>query len=265
MTKKFLYEETSQYQFWRFNVEELAQLRQKSLERCLGQTQVQDQSRFTVNDQIEIASFYHVKLQDVCTLLKFPFRVEATAAVFYRRFYLYNCMLEFNPRQMMLTCVFLASKVENHYISIDKFCASIPRIDVDELQKLEFDLLNELRFHLDVNHPYSALHGVYLMLRRDLKDEGGNAAQRLFDKSIEFVKDSYFTDVMFLYQPSQIAVACFHLAAESLNIELDEFMALNFASIKADTVSGLCKLIKSANKVKELPKSHEIIASINTK
>ena len=61
-----------------------------------------------------------------------------------------------------VTCVFLATKTENHYISLESFCKRIPKLEAETILESEFVVADALRFHLAVHHPYLALHGIFL-------------------------------------------------------------------------------------------------------
>ncbi len=52
-----------------------------------------------------------------------------------------------------------------------------------------------------------------------LKD--AKKVQIVYEKSKEFIHKSLFTDTMFLYQPSQIALATVRMAAKELNFDLN--------------------------------------------
>ena len=60
---------------------------------------------------------------------------------------------------MMLSAVFLATKVENHYISVEDFASKVPKTKADDILAPEFLLTQGLRFTFDVRHPFRGLEG----------------------------------------------------------------------------------------------------------
>ena len=50
-------------------------------------------------------------MQQVCKALTFPDKVAAAALLFFKRFYLKFSSLDHDPKNIMLTCIYLACKV----------------------------------------------------------------------------------------------------------------------------------------------------------
>lgn len=84
---------------------------------------------------------------------------QATAVQFLKRFYLSNSPMTYHPKQMMLSAVYLATKVENHYISVEEFASKVPKTKADDILAPEFLLTQGLRFTFDVRHPFRGLEG----------------------------------------------------------------------------------------------------------
>ena len=51
-------------------------------------------------------------MQQVCKALTFPAKVAAAAVLFFKRFYLSFSSLDHDPKNIMLTCIYLACKVD---------------------------------------------------------------------------------------------------------------------------------------------------------
>jgi hypothetical protein len=59
--------------------------------------------------------------------------------------------------------LFLAAKTENQHLSIDRYARDLGgQTDAKTILSHEFVLANGLKFHLAVQHPYLALHGLFL-------------------------------------------------------------------------------------------------------
>lgn len=119
-----------------------------------------------------------------------------------------------------VTCIFLATKTENHYISVEKFASKLPKVESSWIIEQEFVVMDALRFNLMIHHPYLALHGLFL----DMQDliENHDILFDIYEKSIQLCHESYLSDVCLIYQPSQIALAIFTRAAKSLGLDLIE-------------------------------------------
>lgn len=107
--------------------------------------------------------------------------VEATAMTYLKRFYLRNTCMDYHPKNIMyanislprcladrfhffrLTSVFLATKTENHPISIDTF-ASKTKSKPEDILSLEFLVSQSLRFEYKVHHAHLAGYGLSLDL-----------------------------------------------------------------------------------------------------
>ena len=56
-------------------------------------------------------------MQQVCKALTFPDKVAAAALLFFKRFYLTFSSLDHDPKNIMLTCIYLACKVVQHALT----------------------------------------------------------------------------------------------------------------------------------------------------
>ncbi len=53
-------------------------------------------------------------MQDMCRAFGFPNKVQAAAVLFLKRFYLTFSTLEHDPKNVLLTAIYLAGKVLQH-------------------------------------------------------------------------------------------------------------------------------------------------------
>ncbi|KAL6529853.1 hypothetical protein OROGR_015476 [Orobanche gracilis] len=56
-----------------------------------------------------LRAFYEFKIQDVCDAFRFPRKIQATALIYFKRFYL-----------QWLTCIYAACKAEENYVSAEE-------------------------------------------------------------------------------------------------------------------------------------------------
>jgi hypothetical protein len=114
-----------------------------------------------------------------------------------------------------MTCLYLASKTENHYMSLDKYCTKL-KTEKSVLMDCEYVVMEGLRFHLAVYHPYIALHGIFLDAQTFMQNQI-ELMQKIYDKAIQWTyvglkrslstcslffhrNRSFFSDCLFLYQ-----------------------------------------------------------------
>ncbi|KAJ2295841.1 hypothetical protein IWW55_005308, partial [Coemansia sp. RSA 2706] len=148
-----LFEQTSQYRHWRFTPEALEELRavnnKQGVERVLRglreEAQVDDQDSaetriseatnnlLTPREELQLIRYYLQMIVQTIAALSKTYRehgllkseavnnIKATAINFMKRFYLHNVVFDYPPRSIMLTCLYLATKVENSFMKIDDF------------------------------------------------------------------------------------------------------------------------------------------------
>jgi len=187
--------------------------------------------------------------------------VISTAKLLFRRFYLLSKFDDCDPRLIVVTCLFLAAKLEEYgQFKIETIIESFKTIMKSKkhagepyfiytmyyVQDYEFKILAALEFDLVVFHPY-----------RDLVSYAKDAQMNddILKSSWAVVNDMYKTDVIFLYPPyflslAALFVGCVHVDGaatqhiswfNSLNISLDELRHLvtsilsYYASVKDRT------------------------------
>ncbi|KAK9701388.1 hypothetical protein K7432_011739 [Basidiobolus ranarum] len=249
---KPLYEQSSQYRDWRFSEKQLQEIRQQSnqasIERVktnleeakqLGdnpQTNSEQTNYLNVNDELALVGFYETKVRDFCKAFQFPNKVKATAITYMKRFFLYNTVMDYHPKTIMLTSLFLATKVENSFIAIDDFAQRIPKTTAQSILDLEFIISQSLKFEFTIHHPYRPLHGLYLDMQSHIQDLA--ILTSTYEKAVDWVDKSLYTDLIFLYQPSQIAMAAMNLAGKQFRCDIEGYLNEKFR----DEPNSLTKL-----------------------
>lgn len=147
-----------------------------------------------------------------------PTQVRLTAASFFKKFYLVNSVMEFHPKNVLYTCIFLAAKSENYFISIESYVKALKGTDTSHILDLEFIVLQSLKFTLLVHHPIRALYGFFLDFQAVLL----HPEQVMYDVSVDTLGNMYnqakewlnkyfmVSDVAFLFTPPQIALAAMY-------------------------------------------------------
>uniref|UniRef100_M1CAQ9 CAK associated cyclinH homolog n=1 Tax=Solanum tuberosum TaxID=4113 RepID=M1CAQ9_SOLTU len=100
-----------------------------------------------VEEEQLLRAFYEFKIQDVCDAFKFPRKIQATALIYFKRFYLLWSVMEHHPKDIMLTCIYAACKAEENHVSAEELGKGIGQ----DHHSLGFDLI--------AYAPYRALEG----------------------------------------------------------------------------------------------------------
>ncbi|KAF9917845.1 hypothetical protein BX616_011143, partial [Lobosporangium transversale] len=106
---KQLYEQSTQYNHWRYTQAALDNLRNK------------------VNQEAIACIKQNIGEE----------REQATAIVYMKRFYLENTVMDYHPKDVMMTCMFLARKTENVLMNIEDFTKALKALP-SAILNLEF-------------------------------------------------------------------------------------------------------------------------------
>ena len=170
----------------------------------------------TPAEEMTLVNLYTVELLRAASEFHLPTDIQATAAMFLRRFYITNSVMTYPPMSLMKTCIFFGCKAEGHYMRLSKFASFFPNTAADEILAAEYVLCQGIRFAFDVKHPYRALEGAVMELRR-LGDFEEDRINRAHDKAREILKFSpLVTDAYFHHTPSQIMLAALSIVDEGL-------------------------------------------------
>ncbi|TVY45930.1 Cyclin [Lachnellula occidentalis] len=152
--------------------------------------------------------------------------LQATAVQYIKRFYITNSCMTYDPKTLLKTALFFATKTENHYFRLTKFAEAITATKPEEILASEFLLTQGLRFTFDVRHPFRALEGAVMELQAmangqipggDKLRGMGRRVKEAHGKAREYLKTSaLLTDVYFHYTPSQIMMASLLIADRQL-------------------------------------------------
>ncbi|KXN89889.1 Cyclin mcs2 [Leucoagaricus sp. SymC.cos] len=180
-------------------------------------------------------------------MFRFPEEVEATAISYLKRFYLKNTVMDWHPKNVMLTALFLATKTTNNPISLETYTSHIPKTVSSDVLDLEFLVAQSLNFEFTVWHAHRALWGIWLDLQ-SLPDPPSNLSPSIYDTALNHIRASRLTDAELIYSPSQIALAAFSLAAHDLALRWARSKLLTDATpsqLSLDMISPILELIKS--------------------
>ncbi|KAI2643716.1 cyclin ccl1 [Xylaria nigripes] len=225
-TEDTRYRQSSQYRLWSFSPSQLQSIREKT--NSLAVTHISNRLRslsppidplpdfLTPAEEAMLLNFYVVDLLRAAQFCELSTEIQATAAIFFRRFYVTNSLMTYPPRALIMTCIFFACKAEGFYYRLQKFADKFPGITGEAVLAAEYVLCQGLRFAFDVRHPFRALEGAIMELR-GLGDFDEDRLAQAHGRTREILKFSpLLTDVYFHYSPSQIMFGAMFLVDEGL-------------------------------------------------
>ncbi|KAI0757125.1 cyclin-like protein [Daedaleopsis nitida] len=220
-----IYESSTQFRYWRFSPEQLAHMRfnlnEGAVSAIRNAFEANDPgssssvSFLTSEEEHILVKLYVGKISQLCGHFRFPEEVEATAVTYLKRFYLKNTVMDWHPKNVMLTALFLATKTTNHPISLESYASHIPRTVPSDVLDLEFLVAQSLGFDFAAWHSHRALWGIWLDLQT-LQDISVEELTKAYEAAMGCVRATRLTDAEFIYTPSQIALACLSIAAPTL-------------------------------------------------
>ncbi|KAJ9583760.1 hypothetical protein L9F63_021897 [Diploptera punctata] len=249
---------SSQKKYWTFVDEtDLNRLRNEAnmnfiLKHGMNMTAEQRACTFlsAAEEQILLRQYeYHLK--EFCRRFNpsMPRLVIGTAFQYFKRFYLRNSVMDYHPKEILATCVYLACKVEEFNISIQQFVANIKgdrEKAADIILNNELLLMQQLNFHLTVHNPFRPING-YVRTRGTLKDP-----DRLIPGIDELIDRSFQTDACLFYAPSQIALAAILHSASKIQENLDCYVTETLIGKSAK--EKLPNLIEAVRKIRSMIK-----------
>ncbi|ORY71054.1 cyclin-like protein [Pseudomassariella vexata] len=225
-TEDARYRQSSQFRLWSFAPSHLASLRSES--NMLAKTAISARLQssnppvcpipdfLTPAEEASLLTYYTNELLRAAEFCELPTEIRATSAIFLRRFYVTNSIMTYPPTELLKTCLFFGSKADGFYIRLNKFAEKFPNTTGEEVIAAEYILCQGIRFAFDVRHPFRALEGAIMELRR-LESFENDRIDRAHGNARNILKYSpLVTDAYFHYTPSQIMFAALSLADEDL-------------------------------------------------
>ncbi|KAJ4457853.1 putative cyclin H [Paratrimastix pyriformis] len=224
--------QTSTHKNWIFSQEKLSSLRREHL------------GKLQENEDRLLKRHFEVSLLNYGESRGFPEKVQATAVIYFKRFFLYHSLLEYDPATLMNTCLFLASKAEEYHISIGEMTRRVgggpdcgPK--GERILETEVTLLEGLRFNLLVYHPYRPALGFVSQLKLDYPtlDEAA-----ILERARINTRALLCTDVILLRTPAQVALGVLWVEAAGFRIDMESYIRKRFGQ-SADALLAIVKNI----------------------
>ncbi|KAL7662772.1 Cyclin-like domain-containing protein [[Candida] zeylanoides] len=260
-----LYRRSTQYRVWSFTTEglvaareavharqtELAKQRMTEAKTAIAEAQEAPSAAAdvlnateadppTLEEEQRFLAYYGKSLLNTGDFFRMPTQVKATAVSFFKKFFLVHSIMEFNPKSVLYTCLFLAAKSENYFMSIASFASKLPKTEPSDVLDLEFTVLQSLRFTLYVHHPFRPLYGFFLDMQAVLLypsptmyDVNVDTLGALYDRAKGWlVEHALLSDVEFMYTPPQIALAALYDSDVRIT---DRYLKKKFGKVAAVT------------------------------
>ncbi|KAK4531100.1 hypothetical protein CCYA_CCYA06G1957 [Cyanidiococcus yangmingshanensis] len=152
------YQVSTQRRYWKFSSpEELESLRQVSRSRYqqkYPQKNSIDPEREAV---FRLGCSYRLYRLARAEPISLPRYVAATAVVLFKRFCLYNCILEWDLDILLCTLVYIAAKAEENYRAASQISLRLER----EILSTEIPLLSSIHFQAVCYHPYLLIRAAF--------------------------------------------------------------------------------------------------------
>ncbi|EOY11455.1 Cyclin-H1-1 isoform 1 [Theobroma cacao] len=193
--------------------------------------------------------FYENKLREVCSAFYFPNKIQATALIYFKRFYLQWSVMEHHPKHIMLTCVYAACKIEENHVSAEELGKGISQ-DHQMILNYEMIVYQSLEFDLIVYAPYRSVEGFVNDMEEfcGAKDEQNQILKDLQETARIEVDKIMLTDAPHLFPPGQLALAALRSANEMHKV-LDFERYLRSILTRQNSEHTISQLIESLNAI----------------
>lgn len=261
---------STQFKHWTFKDEaEVAEMRrdinQDFIDKVAPNMSEEERRNYylTPEEEVMMVRYYEHALRDFCRKFKdprdarirMPPHVTATSQHYFKRFYLVNSVMDYHPKDILVTCVYLACKIEEFYVTINDFVHNL-RGDKHKAAEIilnnELQLTCELQFHLIVHQPYRPVEGLLIDIKTRFPKL--QEPERLRPHVEEFLEKVHLTDAIVLYAPSQIALAAVTTAVSRVNEKMDEYVT---DILFQNDQKQLGVLIEAVKKIKRMVKNVE--------
>ena len=215
------YRQSSQYRLWSFSPATLQELRDKTngvaKQQISSRLNTDNPPEFlTTDEEKRLVKFFTIELIRAAQFCDLPTEIRSTAAIFLRRFFITNSVMTYPPTELLKTSLFFGCKAEGFYIRLIRLADKFPNTTSEQILAGEFLLCQGIRFAFDVRHPFRALEGAILELRRRLPEDDCRI-NKAHVRARDILKFSALvTDVYFHYAPSQIMMAALLMADSGL-------------------------------------------------
>ncbi|XP_062004473.1 cyclin-H1-1 isoform X1 [Rosa rugosa] len=203
----------------------------------------------TIEEEQLMRVFYETKLQEVCNNFHFPHKVQATALIYFKRFYLRWSVMQHEPKNIILTCIYAACKIEESHVSAEELGKGISQ-DHQMILNNELIVYQSLEFDLIVYAPYRSVQGFIHDMEEScgLEDDQLPMLQTLRDTAKMDVDKIMLTDAPLLFPPGQLALAALR-SANQVHRVVDFDRYLESMLSRKSSAHTISELVESLNAI----------------
>ncbi|KRX18688.1 tRNA dimethylallyltransferase, mitochondrial, partial [Trichinella nelsoni] len=223
---KRMFSNSSQKRYWMFDSMQTLtnirhQSRQRFREKMRERAGVEFDSSILLTEEEErlVCSVVEENALKFCQNFSppLPWSTICTAFCLFKRFYLQTSVSEFVvAKNVMMAIIYLACKLDDFYVTIETFTQKLKSgtqaENAEVILSLEMEVLTRIKCHLYVYHPFRPLEGHFISMKTLYPEF--EKVELLRQGAYDFLWNSLFTDVSFLYSPSQIALAALLASAK---------------------------------------------------
>jgi len=242
-----------------------AKANREYIERHSARAQGQSTDFFlSVDEEEDVAHYFSLKMGEFCNNFKppMPKYVKGTAFHYFKRFYLNNSVMDYHPKEILVTAVYLACKVEEFNVSMSQFVANVLG-DQERATKIilnnELLLMQELQFHLTIHNPFRAVEGLIIDIKTRYQPAGEDIEdwRHHIDKFLDSV---FLTNAIMIYSPSQLALAAIIHAASRHKSNVDNYVTSQlFGGQPQEAIGHIISCVRNIRlMVKNLPEGPEV-------
>lgn len=188
-------------------------------------------------------NFYARKLAETAAVFNLPPHLKATAAQYLKRFFLMRSVLQYHPKTIMITCLFLATKTCEHYVPLDTFASKL-KMTKEAIIQYEFEVSSTILFDYVHWSAYRPLHGFVLDMEalnaKDSKTFALEQIAKVHEAAKALIGAITWSDLAFLHSPSHLALAALFQNDESLVLT---YLAAKELESLAETLRSIGKAL----------------------
>ncbi|OQR82002.1 cyclin-C [Thraustotheca clavata] len=169
--------------------------------------------------------------------------IICTAILMYRRFYLTQSFSDFDPRLVLGTTLFMASKIEENQARLTDVTTSLQELTSKytedrenmfhftekDIIECEFFVIEAIQYDMIMHHPFPSLIKLYEEFEKEFDLDEHN-----FKMAWDLCLYTYRTHIIMLYPPFMVAYAAMFLTLMEASYDAHEM--LNKCNINADMV-----------------------------
>lgn len=208
-------------------------LKRKSNDRVPDHRKLKYTKVMDVSEEKQLVSKYELFLSDLAHSFTppIPFSVVWTALNYMKRFYLLKSVVEYHPKSIALTCLYLAIKVDEHHISTERFLDTLASRHLfttrTELHRNQLIVMRHIYYHLALHTPFRCIEEFLINVEYDCPTYDSKYLQSEIDYFLyKFIR----TDGVFLHSPVRIGLAAITYAARKINDQIvEKYLNDNFS------------------------------------